>query len=153
MTKTLVRRVIIALAVAAAVTTTSQSANACGWGADYNQYAGYNINLSADTFTADSYSYVVPDVGTRYFSESEVACYSSLYLMLARNEIYARHGDIFKDQNIARYFEYKDWYYGYISSNDFSTSVFNEYEAYNLSLIIAEENSRGGAVQTLQWYN
>ena len=153
MTKTLVRKAIAALALAAAVTTTTQSASACGWASDYSLCAGYDVDVTANSFTSDSWSYVIPDVGTRYLSDAELDQFSGLYLMLARNEIYARHGYIFNDQNIARYFEYKDWYYGYVPSCNFSAAVFNDYEEYNLSRIIAEENSRGGAVQTIQWYN
>lgn len=136
--------------------TTPLTANACyeycsscGAAASYYNYDG--ADYSSNYFTADTYSYVIPDSGSRYLTRDELSSYSGLYLMLARNEIYATHGYIFNDQNIQRYFDCKDWYYGYVPSQNFSPAVFNEYEEYNLALILAEESRRGGAVQTLVW--
>lgn len=112
----------------------------------------YYMDRSSDTITVDTSSYVLYDSDYRYVTQEELAGYSGLYLMLARNEIYAKHGYIFNDQNIQRYFDCKDWYYGYVPSQNFAPAVFNEYEEYNIQMILAEESRRGGAVQSLTWY-
>lgn len=111
------------------------------------------MDRSSNRFTADSTSYVVFDSDSRYLTQEELSGFSGLYLMLARNEIYAKHGYIFNDQNIQRYFDYKDWYYGYVPSQNFSAAVFNEYKHYNIDLIVAEEARRGGAVASIKWDN
>ena len=105
------------------------------------------------SFIDDSCSYVISDSSSRYLSAEELYGYSSLYLMLARNEIYAKHGYMFRDQNIQRYFNYKDWYLGTIPAAEFTDAVFNDYEMSNISTIVAEENRRGGAAETLIWFD
>lgn len=149
----------LAMKILVILTATSpMTANACyeycsNCGAAVSYYSYDTVDRSSNYFTADTYSYVIPDSGSRYLTRDELSSYSGLYLMLARNEIYAKHGYMFNDQNIQRYFNYKDWYYGYVPSQNFSDAVFNEYEAYNISQIVAEENSRGGAVQSIRWDN
>ena len=160
-------------AMAMVLGATPLAANACCsgcyecydvWDYTYNSYNTYNtydscgnnydyMDRSSDTFTVDSTSYVLYDSDCRYVTQEELSGYSGLYLMLARNEIYAKNGYIFNDQNIQRYFDYKDWYYGYVPSQNFAPAVFNEYEEYNIQMILAEENRRGGAVQTLVWFD
>jgi hypothetical protein len=157
-------------AMAMVLGATPLAANACcsgcyecydAWDYTYNSYNTYDscgnsydyMDRSSDTFTVDSSSYVLYDSDCRYVTQEELSSYSGLYLMLARNEIYAKNGYIFNDQNIQRYFDYKDWYYGYVPSQNFAPAVFNEYEEYNIQMILAEENRRGGAVQTLVWFD
>lgn len=133
----------IALAITPAATAAPVTAQACG----------YNTNVSSDVFTVDSYSYVISDSSSRYLSAEELYSYSGLYLMLARNEIYAKHGYMFRDQNIQRYFNYKDWYLGTVPSAEFTDAVFNDYELSNIGMIVAEENRRGGAVESIYWFD
>ncbi len=132
-----------AAAIAMSVWAMPAAAEACG----------SFIDVSSNVFTADSYSYVISDSSSRYLSAEELYGYSSLYLMLARNEIYAKHGYMFRDQNIQRYFNYKDWYLGTIPAAEFTDAVFNDYEMSNISTIVAEENRRGGAAETLIWFD
>ncbi|MDO5540316.1 MAG: YARHG domain-containing protein [Eubacteriales bacterium] len=104
-------------------------------------------------WSPDPNAYVIPDVSSRYISSGELSNFSNLYLLIARNEIYARHGYIFNDQNIARYFNCKNWYYGTTSSKNFSDAVFNDYEKSNLDVILTEESRRGSTVTTIAWTN
>ena len=132
-----------AAAIAMSVWAMPAAAEACG----------SFIDVSSNVFTADSYSYVISDSSSRYLSAEELYGYSSLYLMLARNEIYARHGYMFRDQNIQRYFNYKSWYLGTVPAAEFTDAVFNDYEMSNISAIVAEENRRGGAAESLYWFD
>lgn len=60
----------------------------------------------------------------------------ALMLRLAKNEIYARRGYIFQDSDLNNYFMGQLWYEPSISPDDFDTSVFNEYEIFNLQLLV-----------------
>lgn len=48
--------------------------------------------------------YILPDSDSRYLTDSDVRGLSANELMLARNEIYARHGRKFKDSELQNYF-------------------------------------------------
>lgn len=62
---------------------------------------------------------------------------------MARNEIYARHGRIFKDESLQEYFEKFDWYYPIIQPDDFEESMLNDYEIANRELIVEYETEQG----------
>lgn len=47
-------------------------------------------------------------------------------IRLARNEIYARHGRLFKDQELQDYFNSMPWYEGNIPADSFDEAVFND---------------------------
>lgn len=91
-------------------------------------------------------SYLLPESASRYLTEADLKDLSHEELSLARNEIYARHGRIFKIQAIAAYFNTKTWYRGTVSAADFDYSVFNAYEEANISFISEYETKHfGGA--------
>ena len=58
-------------------------------------------------------------------------------LRLARNEICARHGKMFRDAELRAYFESKSWYSGTIEADAFDrlTNIYNAYEVANIALI------------------
>ncbi|MDO4273466.1 MAG: YARHG domain-containing protein [Eubacteriales bacterium] len=101
---------------------------------------GYNI-YEADTtsYYDDSIllqnDYIFPDSNTRFLSDSEVQMLSPKVLCYAKNEIYARRGRCFESQELVDYFYPKAWYNGYINGKDFSTDIFNRYEAANAKLL------------------
>ena len=60
-------------------------------------------------------------------------------LRVLRNEIYARHGRIFKDKELQKYFDSQTWYK---QNPEFKDEMLSEFEYKNLSLIkSAEENA------------
>ncbi len=59
-------------------------------------------------------------------------------LRVLRNEIYARHGRIFKDKQLQKYFSEQPWYK---PNPDFKDEMLTEKEYKNLSIIKAEEES------------
>ena len=61
----------------------------------------------------------------------------------ARNEIYARHGRLFQDQQMQDYFNSCSWYSGQIAPEDFQESVLSDIERYNRDLIIEYEQEMG----------
>lgn len=58
-----------------------------------------------------------------------------LIIHLAKNEIYARHGYIFKNEDLYNYFKGQLWYEPSISPDKFEDIVFNKNEQTNLRLL------------------
>lgn len=58
-----------------------------------------------------------------------------LIIHLAKNEIYARHGYIFKNEDLNNYFKGQIWYEPSITPEIFKDSVFNKNEQVNLELL------------------
>lgn len=65
-------------------------------------------------------------------------------MKITRNEIFARHGRMFNDQELQEYFKRQQWYVPQIAANDFDTSCLNEVEKYNVNLISVYEEQIGG---------
>lgn len=70
-----------------------------------------------------------------YLTREELADEAPTVIHLAKNEIYARHGYIFRDKDLYNYFMGSVWYMPAIAPEDFSDEVFNEYEKANLELL------------------
>ena len=84
--------------------------------------------------------YIFADSDSRYLKASDLKKMSKKELRLARNELYARHGYIFEDEELSEYFNGKDWYLGSVEGDDFSDNdVFNKYEIANRNLILKYE--------------
>lgn len=64
-------------------------------------------------------------------------------LKIARNEIYARHGLIFHDEELYDYFISFDWYVPFIDSEDFDESMLSETEQTNIQKIRNREEELG----------
>lgn len=64
-------------------------------------------------------------------------------LRITRNEIYARHGRMFNDQDMQDYFNRQAWYVPRTSTGSFDESCLNEIETYNVKLIRSYELKQG----------
>lgn len=89
---------------------------------------------------ADHLSYTMV---TKYTLE-DLSILDSYGLKITRNEIFARHGRMFNDQELQEYFKRQQWYVPQIAANDFDTSCLNEVEKYNVNLISVYEEQIGG---------
>jgi hypothetical protein len=94
---------------------------------------------SDDDLVTDNY-YILPNSDTEYLTDEDVMYLSDRELMLARNEIYARHGRKFNDSEIRTYFESQAWYNPTIEPGDFSDSMLSKVEKANIALIQKYEN-------------
>lgn len=83
--------------------------------------------------------YILPDSDSRAYTYEELSGLSAQEIRLAKNELYARHGWIFKSADLQDYFNSKSWYHGTVMPDDFSDSVFNVYEKNNVDLLSAME--------------
>lgn len=88
---------------------------------------------------------VLPDSDSRYYTRSELEELSDYDLYLARNEIYARLGRGFKNQDLANWFSSKDWYVQRYTPAEFDAlpDQRNDYERANSDLILEIEIERG----------
>lgn len=86
--------------------------------------------------------YILPTSDSAYLTQADFAHLSDWELILARNEIFARHGRTFQDADIQAYFDGCDWYEGTVVPEDFDTSVLNDMELANISVLKAAYDAR-----------
>jgi hypothetical protein len=97
----------------------------------------FSIKPSIDPDVVESIesdkSYILPGSNRKLLTRSELETLTKKELNFARNEIFARHGYIFKKDVYREYFSKQDWY----SENpNFSESNLNEIEKENVQIII-----------------
>lgn len=116
---------------------------------DGEEFSNVSNSQSSETSTSASSSsagdYILPDSSTRLYSASELQSYSQYELMLARNEIYARHGRGFNDQEIRQYFQSKSWYQQRYTAEEFDSlpnSPLTSIERQNIKTIYDVEHSK-----------
>lgn len=116
---------------------------------DGEEFSNVSNSQSSETSTSASSSsagdYILPDSSTRLYSASELQSYSQYELMLARNEIYARHGRGFNDQEIRQYFQSKSWYQQRYAAEEFDSlpnSPLTSIEQQNIKTIYDVEHSK-----------
>ncbi|RHV71707.1 MULTISPECIES: YARHG domain-containing protein [Clostridia] len=85
--------------------------------------------------------YILP-TDTQYISESDLWGLTQEEVALARNEVYARHGYVFQNQDYQNYFSAKSWYQpdaAYQPTDD----TLSKIEKANVDLIVKYEVSKG----------
>ena len=108
----------------------------------------YDSDLSEDDYDSDldedsdNYSdsseeneYVLPDSAKRKLKKSDLKGLSIEELRIARNEIYARHGRMFDDKKLQKYFDSQSWYEGTVPASEFSEDVLSSVEKKNVAFI------------------
>ncbi len=101
---------------------------------------------------ADSNYYILPQSSQRLITYVDIQDFTKQDMMLARNEIFARHGRIFSDEEVRSYFEAQSWYNGTIAPEDFDTSMLSAIEQKNISFIKEYENGLNGVSQQVGNY-
>lgn len=89
---------------------------------------------AAEVAMEDSNGYILPDSDSRKLKESDLAGMTAQQLSYAKNEIYARHGRVFKSSELQDYFNEKDWYE---ENDDFKDEDLSKKEAENTEFIAA----------------
>ena len=103
-------------------------------------------NNAQNSVSNKASDYILPKSDSRYFSTSELADLSNYELYLARNEIFARHGREFKNQDLRDYFSAQSWYVPKYSGEKFdSLDLLNDYEKKNADTIRSIEQDRGSS--------
>lgn len=89
---------------------------------------------AAEVAMEDSNGYILPDSDSRKLKKSDLAGMTAQQLSYAKNEIYARHGRVFKSSELQDYFNEKDWYE---ENDDFKDEDLSKKEAENTKFIAA----------------
>ena len=89
---------------------------------------------AAEVAMEDSNGYILPDSNSRKLKKSDLAGMTAQQLSYAKNEIYARHGRVFKSSELQDYFNEKDWYE---ENDDFKDEDLSKKEAENTEFIAA----------------
>lgn len=98
--------------------------------------------LTDNTSITEDEEFLFPESDEYEIYESELESLSSWELRIARNEILARHGRRFSDQELQEYFDSCSWYEGTIEPTDFDINILNDVERININIIKNEEDSR-----------
>ena len=107
----------------------------------------FESGKSTQTYSQDlsTAEYVLPDSDMRYLEWEEVEALADYggkdLIRLAVNEMYARHGFVFKKPKNQEYFERKSWYYPQPGLTDsyVKEHLFNDYEKANLEMLLKVE--------------
>lgn len=125
-----------------------------------NDYETANVvkisNIVTGKVGENEENYILPYSDSVYYTEGDLSGLSKANLRLARNEIYAKHGREFENEDLKQYFSKQSWYSSYLSAEEFDASVLNEYEKANLDLIISAENQDGFTntyATNIDWYS
>ena len=97
------------------------------------------VENDSERYSKDEPEYLFPS-DREYITEYDLRYKTKEEVALIRNEIYARHGYIFKSETYQSYFESKDWYR---PNPYFDDSLFNEIEKSNKDFIVEYEKSMG----------
>ena len=89
---------------------------------------------AAEVAMEDSNGYILPDSDSRKLKKSDLAGMTAQQMSYAKNEIYARHGRVFKSSELQDYFNEKDWYE---ENDDFKDEDLSKKEAENTKFIAA----------------
>lgn len=111
------------------------------------KYGAVLSSKSTQTYSQDlsTAEYVLPDSDMRYLELEEVEALADYggkdLIRLAVNEMYARHGFVFKKPKNQEYFERKSWYYPQPGLTDsyVKEHLFNDYEKANLEMLLKVE--------------
>lgn len=115
----------------------------------YNDIELYNANLikQVEVVRIAHYNYgndgikdfVIADSDKRKLIENDIKNLKDWELILAKNEIYARHGLKFEMPQIADHFKNQNWYK---PDENWSVSKLSKLESSNISMIAKEESAR-----------
>lgn len=84
--------------------------------------------------------YIFPMSDYLELTDEQISALTQDEIRIAINEIYARHGYIFKDNDLKTYFESKSWYHGTVEPENFQESVLNVWEKENIRKLAVVRN-------------
>lgn len=97
------------------------------------------VNLMSRAFRSKKYEGNTRKYTSRDLQSTIEGSYPAekrLYIKTLRNEIYARHGRVFRSEDLKEIFSGCDWY----RANElFSENMLNEYEKYNVQFLLNNE--------------
>lgn len=120
-------------------TTSDQTTSARNQTVTSSEQISSTAASSGFTWSGD---YIIANSSTTRLTENDLAKYTAEQLRYARNEIYARHGYIFNNQELLNYFKTKSWYKPTISADSFNQASLNDIEKANVDLMNTVEATK-----------
>lgn len=108
-------------------------------GNTYNNYYYYNTGYTGSYENSSLDGYLWP-TDSAYIEFADLSSYSRKQVAAIRNEIYARHGYVFKTREWSNYFNQRSWYTPNYSYTD---DWLSDIERTNIETIVAYEKSQG----------
>jgi hypothetical protein len=112
----------------------------------YNHEDNVDESVAPETVekreVATESGYIFPNSDRELLTKNDLEGLTAEECKIARNEIYARHGRKFKDEDFQAHFDALDWYKGTISPEDFDESVLSDIEITNRNLIVSYEEEK-----------
>ena len=102
-----------------------------------NLRAGFRIDSATARYDGDEF--IFPNSSDCLLEYWDLVNLSGSALRIARNEIYARHGRRFDDEELSRYFNSLSWYEGTIAPEEFRDDLLNETERANIRLMLERQ--------------
>lgn len=106
------------------------------------------VDTESPVDTQHTNEYVLTDSSTRRYTAAELSALSDWELYLARNEIYARHGREFANDDLRRHFEATSWYRPSYTPEEFdaaASDLLSDVERANIDTILSIEQERDSA--------
>ncbi|MGM9521184.1 MAG: YARHG domain-containing protein [Oscillospiraceae bacterium] len=123
---------------------TSQGGTSGGSGSGSNGSSGTNESSTGNSgSSAPKNNDVLFPSDSTLITESDLEGKTSYETYMLINEIYARHGKIFKTASIQKYFESQVWYTPVTSDSSAITPLFNDIETANVKTITAYQKAQG----------
>lgn len=113
------------------------------WDDDTDSFAEEEAEETYWEDEEDDSEYILFNSDSAYLTKKDLKGLSAEQCRLARNEIYARHGRMFDDEELQAYFNRQSWYTPTIAPEDFNESMLNDYEVANRNLIVEYEAKKG----------
>lgn len=98
-----------------------------------------SLQIAASGVHGNADEYMFPTSSILALDQEMLEGFSNNSLWIGRNEIYARHGRLFDNVYLQRYFDRCTWYKGEIPAQEFQESVLNQTEKDNIKLLLAAE--------------
>lgn len=108
----------------------------------------------ASSLEVGAVDYILPNSDGMYYTKNDFAGMTAQQLCYGRNEIYAKHGRIFKSVELQEYFATKSWYQPQYSAEEFQDSWLSDAERANAELLLETEKEwyPGGYVLNQEGY-
>lgn len=103
-----------------------------------------DIGEDEDIYPEDEY--IFPNSDSEYLKKSDIKGMSAEEINFAKNELYARHGRIFKRKELQEYFESCSWYTPLYTAGEWDkygdSIFFNKYEIKNRNFLAKWESKK-----------
>ena len=100
-----------------------------------------SLQIAAENVHYDASQYKIPVSSIVLLNEFQLMNFSDNELWIARNEIYARHGKVFQNEYLSRYFNTCSWYQPIEGKTEVNERELNEVEITNIKAILTAEKA------------